>query len=120
METVRLGFQNFSNGVRGFFGSLLSGVSGLCDSAKTTVSAPVDLSGARTLDISGVDLSGSVITNEPSVLNSDIIETLPKVLKGCDIENIEKCKGCDCSINADKADEKSGLKLLEPIAATSK
>jgi hypothetical protein len=113
MDRVRQGFQTFSSRVRGFFGRMMS--VGLCQSVKVPVSAPVDLSGARILDVSGVDLSGSVVTNDAVIINSEVIKALPKILKECNIENSQKCKGCDCSIN--ESSEKSGLKLLDPTDA---
>jgi len=123
MEAVRQGFQSFSSRLRGFFGGLLSRGAGLCQSsaASTSVPVPVDISGATLLDVSGVDLSGSVVNRDPVVLNSDVIKALPKILKECDIEDSKKCKGCDCSVNTCKAEgaegDKTGLKLLVPAGA---
>lgn len=116
MESVRQGFLTFSIRVRGFFGGLLS--SGLCQTVKTPVSAPVDLSGAALRDLSGVDISGSLNADNAVVINSEVIKDLAKVLKQCDIEDSTKCKGCDCSIK--EPGEKSGLKLLDPIVAEAK
>jgi hypothetical protein len=101
METVRQGFQAFSNRVRGFFGGLLSRSSGLCQSPIVSVSAPVDLSGTRLVDISGVDLSGSVVTTGP--VTEEVKATSTVCSKAaCEIEDSAQCKGCDCSVNTCK------------------
>lgn len=123
MESVRRGFQAFSSRMIGFFG-------GLCQSPVVSISAPVapvapvDLSGTRLNDISGVDLSGSVLTTDPVTEEAKSSSTVCSKA-ACEIEDSAKCKGCDCSVVTCKKEEGSkegdaALKLLVPVAIDTK